>query len=93
MIRLSFVTGGALRKVIIDERKIVFFSQETGFTPISFDLDKLEDNPKFKKLNEEQRKLLAEIKALETEEEMAKDITRDFQSTGWRLFKRENGSN
>ena len=89
MIKLSFAIGGAFRRVVIKERKIAMLSQETGFVPISFDLDKLEDSGMWKELSKEQKELLEEIKKLETEEDMAKDITKDFQRTGWRLIKKE----
>ncbi len=89
MIRLSFVTGGSLRKVTLENNKIAMMTPETNMVPMVFDLDKLEDNPKFKDMNVEQRKLFEEIKLLKTEEEKAKDIIKDFQRTGWRLLKRE----
>ncbi len=91
MIRLSFVTGSALRKVTISGRKILMASQETGFVPIDFDLDKLEDSKVFNQLTEEQKLLFEEIKNLKTEDEMAEDIIKDFKQTGWKLAKRENG--
>lgn len=62
---------------------------ETGFVPIQMDLDKLEGKKIEKKLGEDNLKLLKEISSMETEEDMAKDIIKDFQNTGWRCVKRE----
>lgn len=94
MIKLSFVIGGSLRKVYIKDRNISLLSQETGYTPISIDLDKLESKKKsfIKKLGKEGMKLMKEVAELKTEEEMARDIIKDFQNEGWRLIKREDGS-
>ena len=89
MIKLSFVTGGALRKVFIDGRKISMMSQETGFTPISMDLDKINEKTIKKKMGKEGLDFMKQISKLETEDEMARDVIKDFQSTGWRLIKRE----
>ncbi len=89
MIRLSFITGGAVRKVLINNRKITMISQETGFTPLIIDLDKLDKTNVKGKVGEDGLKILKEISKLNSEEEMAKDIIKDFQSTGWRLVKRE----
>lgn len=89
MIKLSFITGGALRKVNIEGRKIFMMSQETGFTPQLMDLDKLNNKELKKKMGVEQMRLMKEIAGLDTEEEMAQDIIKDFQRTGWRLVKKE----
>ena len=52
-------------------------------------IDSEETKKVMKKLNltEEDRKLLRELSKLGTEEDMAKDIIKDFQSTGWRQIK------
>ncbi len=71
---------------------ISILSPETGFNPISMDLDKLESKKKSikEKMGKEGLELLKEIANLETEEEMARDLTKDFQRSGWRLIKKEN---
>ena len=89
MKKLSFVRGSSLRKVFIDGRKISLMAQETGFTPISMDLDKIDEKEIKKKMGKDGLKFIKEIALLNTEEEMAKDIIRDFQETGWRCIKRE----
>jgi len=89
MIKLAFVIGGALRKVVVDKRKITMMSQEVGYTPILMDLNKLNEKKIKKQMGKEGLKFIKEISRLNTEEEMAKDIIKDFQKTGWRLVKRE----
>ncbi len=95
MIKLSFVIGGSLRKVLIKDRIISMASQETGFVPIKIDLDRLEKEKEriTKKMGDDGLKLLREISNFKTENEMAKDIIVDFQKSGWRMIKRENGVN
>lgn len=91
MITLKFVTGGALRKVFIKGREISILTEELGHTPLTINLEKL-DEPENKKRIKEARideKTLKELLELKTEEEIAKDITKDFQKSGWRLFRRE----
>jgi len=94
MIELAFVTGGALRKVIIKDRKLSILSAELGFQPLTLDLDKLENKQNRKKmnkmkLNDEDRKTIEELANLGSENEIAKDIIKDFQKTGWRLVSRK----
>lgn len=89
MIKLSFVRGSSLRKAFINGRKISLMSQETGFAPISMDLDKINEKEIKKKMGSEGLKFIKEIALLRTEQDMAKDIIRDFQQTGWRCIKRE----
>lgn len=89
MIHLHFVAGSAYRKVYIHHRKISMITPETGFQPMQFDLDNLPKKLNGKELGKENLKLLKEISKLETEEEMKKDVIKDFQSTGWRCIKRE----
>jgi len=84
MIKLIFVTGGGMRKVIIDGRVVHFTSIEFGYKPLSINLDKLdEEREKIDKLNLEKEDIL-EISLLKTEEDIANDIIKDFQKTGWR---------
>jgi len=87
MIELSFIAGGNIRKVVIDKRKISLLTAETGWIPISMDLDRIDEKIE-KKMGKEGAKLLKEISILNSEEEMARDITKDFQRTGWRLVKK-----
>lgn len=87
MIELSFIAGGNIRKVVIDKRKISLLTAETGWIPISMDLDRIDEKIE-KKMGKEGAKLLKEISSLNSEEEMARDITKDFQRTGWRLVKK-----
>ncbi len=89
MITLSFVTGSAMRKVYLNGRKISMISQETGFQPISFDLDNINEEEVKEKMGEDAIKTLREIAKLEDEKSMMEDIKKDFQSTGWRLIKTE----
>ncbi len=96
MIRLSFVCGSSLRKVVIDKRKISMMAKETGFVPIIMDLDKMDSNAQkkaiTKKLGKEGLDVMKDIALLKTEKEMAKDITKDFQSTGWRKIQHDGSS-
>lgn len=96
MINLTFVTGAGLRRVSIDGRIIKFLSGETGFQPIEFDLDKIlsKDKSTLKamkkvKLTKQDMKHLKELSLLRNEDDMADDIIKDFQKTGWRLTNRE----
>ncbi len=89
MIKLNFLCGSAIRRVYIDGRKISLMAKETGFTPISMDLDKIDEKTIKKKMGKDGLKFMKEIALLNTEEEMARDVTKDFQRTGWRLYKKE----
>jgi len=92
MIKLTFVIGGALRKVYINSRKMTFISAELNFEPIIIDLDKLDEiEDKIKKLNLGQEDIdqIKELSLLNNEESMARDITKDFQRSGWRLTNKE----
>lgn len=96
MIKLSFVCGSALRNIVINKRVISMMAKETGFVPITMDLDKMDSNNQkkkiTKKLGKDGLKVMKEIALLNTEEEMAKDITKDFQSTGWRKIKQDGST-
>lgn len=89
---LRFIAGSGIRRVKIEGNVISFLSAETGFLPIKLDLDKL-DSPETKKtmakmkFEKEDKLLMEEIAKLETEEEKAQDIIKDFQKTGWRQIK------
>ena len=92
MIRLSFVTGSAIRKVFIKKREITLLSAELNFEPLIINLDKIdENNEKFKKINltNEQIQEIKKLSLLGNEEAIALDIIKDFQRIGWRLIKRD----
>ena len=91
MRRLTFAIGGNIRKVVIDNRVLTFLSAETGFTPIRIDLDQLGEKQKQieKNMGEDGMKFMKEVALLKTEDDMEKDIIKDFQSTGWRCVMRE----
>lgn len=93
MITLSFVRGGSLRRASINERKISFASQETGFVPMFMDLDKIDEKEIIKKMGRDGLEFIKDIQELKKEDDMAIDIIKDFRRTGWRLIKREDGSN
>ena len=87
MIKLSFVRGSALRRVFINGRKVSLLTGELGNTPLTIDLDKLdEQKDKIKEMNMDKKELEKLVK-LKTEEEIAKDITKDFRISGWRSIR------
>ena len=89
--KLIFTSGNKVLKIMIKKRIITFFV--VGFPPSQIDLDKLDDE-KTKKILENSKvdeKLLREISRLNTEEEVARDITKDLQKSGWRQIKK-NGN-
>ncbi len=89
MIQLGFVQGSRVRRIKIDGKEVSIMSSETGFVPLKFNLDKLEENKdKFKefKLTEEDIKVLNELKELGSEQKMANDIKKDFKKTGWKVI-------
>lgn len=86
---LVFAMGGNLRRVFINGRKISFMVAENSWTPIEFDLDKLED-PKTKgamKRLKVDKEIMRELALLKTEGDLRRDVIKDFQSNGWRLMK------
>lgn len=87
---LVFAVGSAIRRVFIKEREITFLTAEVGNMPLIVNLDKLEEPETQKKIKKAKmnKQDLKELALLQTEEEIAKDITRDFQKSGWRLFKK-----
>ena len=90
--KLTFIIGGNIRRVSINNRKVMMEAAEMGFEPLIIDLDKLEqsqDKMDKMKLTEEQMNDIRKLAKLGSEEEMARDITKDFQRTGWRLVKKE----
>ena len=94
MIELLFVTGGAVRKVYIEDKKLSLLSAELGFVPIQIDLKKLNTKKTKEKLNKlkftnEDTKELKALAEEGTDDEIAKDIIGDFQKKGWRLVRRK----
>lgn len=89
MINLAFVSGSSLRRVVINNRLVSMMSQETGFAPIKMDLDKIDEKQIKKKMGKEGLKFIRQLANLKTEEDLAKDITKDFQATGWRRIKQD----
>jgi len=86
MIKMNFVNGSRMREVIVRDRIVMFKPEFHGIPPLQIDLDKIKDTPQFDKLTEEEKELLDKIRLLNTEEEKAKDIKKDFQRSGWRMF-------
>ncbi len=89
MIQLSFTRGSALRRVFIDGRVISFLVAELNNVPLKIDLDKLdlkEMKDKIKKMKLD-KKLLRELSKLTTEEDLVKDVTKDFEISGWRRVR------
>lgn len=85
--KISFVRGGALRRVFIYGRKVSFLTGELGNTPLTIDLDKLdEQKEKMREMNID-KKELEKLSKLKTEEELAADIIKDFRKSGWREIK------
>jgi len=85
--KLSFVRGSALRRVFIKGRVISFLTGELGNTPLKIDLDKLdEEKDRLKKMKVDQKEM-KKLSKLITEEDIAKDITKDFRKSGWRKIK------
>lgn len=90
--KLSFVRGGALRKVVVKDRKVSIMTGELGFEPFTIDLNKLEDlenHKAYANMSPEEKEEIKELAKLGTDEEIAKDITRDWKKTGWRSFKHD----
>ena len=87
MKQLSFTRGSALRRVFIKERVITFLVAELNNVPLKIDLDKLdEQKEKVDKMGLD-RQTLEELSKLQTEKEIALDITHDFEKTGWRRMR------
>lgn len=85
MKELVFFRGNGLRRVFIDGRKISFLTAELGFTPLTIDLDKLdEEKDKIDKMKLD-KKVLKELSNLKTEEDLIRDVVKDFERSGWRL--------
>lgn len=85
MVELAFTRGSALRRVFIYGRTISFLTAELGYTPLKINLDKLdEEKDKIKKMGLD-KKTLKQLSKLKTEEDLVKDVTKDFEKSGWRL--------
>lgn len=87
MIKLSFVRGSALRRVFINGRKVSLLTGELGNTPLTIDLDKLDEQKEKIKETKMDKKELEKLAKLKTEEEIAKDVTKDFRRSGWRAIR------
>lgn len=86
MKRLNFTRGAALRRVFINGRVISFLTAELGNTPLTIDLDKLDkQRSKIKKMDLDQKEM-KQLSKFITEEDIAKDIVKDFEKSGWRLM-------
>jgi hypothetical protein len=84
--------GGEYRKVFIEKRKVTFYSAELKFVPLIIDLDKMKeikDKREKYNLSIEDLKLLYELKKLNDEEAMFKDIVKDFKQSGWKMVLRK----
>lgn len=91
-IKLTFITGSAIRRVIIKDRIVTLLAAETSNKPVTINLNEIDSQQdKFDKLKltKEDIKTIRELSKLGSEEEIAKDITNDFQKTGWRLARSE----
>ncbi len=87
MIQISFTRGAALRRVFINGRIISFLTAELNNVPFKIDLDKLDQqNKKIEKMKIN-KEILREIAKLQTEKEIALDITYDFEKAGWRRMR------
>ena len=77
--------GAALRKVIINKKRISFLGAELNFVPLVIELDNLEKVDKTK-LSKEDLKTIKKLAKLGSEVQIAKDIIEDFKQTGWNLI-------
>lgn len=87
---MNFMMGAAMRKVIVNRRKISLLTAELNFVPLEIDLDKLEEmKPKIKKMNlpEDAFLDLEKIAKLYNEKFIAKDIENDFKNSGWKMVR------
>ncbi len=82
---LTFTMGAALRKVIINKKRISFLGAELNFVPLVIELDNLEKVDKTK-LSKEDLKTIKKLAKLGSEVQIAKDIIEDFKQTGWNLI-------
>lgn len=88
MIQIVFMRGGEYRKVFINKRIVTFYSAELKFVPLIIDLDKMKeikDKREKYNLSVEDLKLLYELKELNDEEAMFKDLVKDFKQSGWKM--------
>ena len=92
MIHINFMRGGEIRRIIIDKRVITFYSAELKFVPLIIDLDKMKeikDKREKYNLSVEDLKLLYELKELNDEDAMFKDLVKDFKQSGWKMALRK----
>ncbi len=92
MIRIVFLRGGEYRKIFIEGKKITFYSAELKFVPLIIDLNemkKIKAKREKYKLSVEDLNLLYQLKKLNSEEAMFKDIVKDFKQQGWKMVLRK----
>ena len=87
MKQLSFTRGSALRRVFIKGRVITFLLGELNNVPLKIDLDKLDQHKdKLNKMKMD-KEFLKELSNLQTEKEIALDVTYDLEKAGWRRIR------
>ena len=89
MIRMKFMIGSAVRDVVVEGRVFSLISPELNFVPFTIDLDRLEEEKEKIDKMKLDKDFLKEIEKLETEEEIAKDIEKDFKKMGWKKVHEE----
>ncbi len=82
---LTFSMGAAMRKVIINKKRISFLGAELNFVPLVIELDNLK-NIDTKKLSKEDLKTIKKLAKLGNEKQIAEDIIKDFREGGWNLI-------
>ncbi len=88
MKQLNFTRGSALRRVFIKGRVITFLVGELNNVPLKIDLDKIDQHrDKFDKMGLDED-FLKELSNLQTEKEIALDVTYDLEKAGWRIVRR-----
>ena len=85
MKEITFLRGGAYRVVVIKERVVSLMAPELYNQPISVNLDKIEEEEDKIKKAKIPKKELEKLRMLDTEDEIAEDIIKDFQKDGWRV--------
>ena len=98
MIVLIFVQGSEIMKFRIVEKDIEISGKSSGYEYIPFnpirtadELSRLRAKYGEKWLREHQ-KAERDYEKMETEEEIAEDLIKDFKKTAWRLVKRDGGT-
>ena len=84
MIRMKFMIGSAIREVVVNGRTFSLISPELNFVPITINLDRIEEHEDTIKKMKFDKELIRQMQELETEEEIAEDIYKDFKKMGWK---------